>query len=239
MLIMALCGTCCFANSYTFVTPGKTNDMKGDPVSAEAVFTTSDAGTIGVVLTNLQANIKDVGELVTDLYFDISGLTPTSPTGTESGPARTLNTNAPGGYTDGSAVDPQWKIEAATGPMPNAGIHLDGLQKPKGGCDQGNACFGIIGAPDGTNAYSAANPSLFDPSHNPLLTSLTFTLTVSGVKNASVIQNVFFSFGTTSGDNHPGNLMPTPEPRFGAVLLMLVGGLVGYRFRRSKSIGAA
>ena len=93
--------------------------------------------------------------------------------------------------------------------------------------------------PDGNNAYSAANGSIVDNTgHNPFLTSLTFSLTVSGVTSSSVIQNVFFSFGTKGGDNnHPGNLVPTPEPRFVTLLSfgVVVLAFVARRRRLEKN----
>ncbi len=228
------------ASPATFKTPGGSVDSPGgDPVSAQAVLTPGN-GTIGIVLTNLQANIKDAGQLLTDLYFDIVGLTPSSPTGTESGTTITINSTAAGDFTFGAAINPEWGITTATGPLPSTGIHLDGLSKSQNVTCEGNgqACFGIIGGPDGSNAYAAAGGSIAgNTAHNPFINqSLSFSLSVSGVTASSTFSNVYFSFGTTSGDNILGNIVPTPEPRF--VSLLLLGFLLtlGVCYRKKASV---
>src|SRR5262245_24176591 len=59
------------ATSITFMTPtGSTTG--GGPVSSQATFTTS-AGQVSITLTDLQANPTDIGQLISDLEFVLSG----------------------------------------------------------------------------------------------------------------------------------------------------------------------
>ena len=58
------------ANVMTFVTP--TGATTSGPVSASAVVTTG-AGTVLIVLTDLQANPNDVAQLISDFDFVLSG----------------------------------------------------------------------------------------------------------------------------------------------------------------------
>jgi hypothetical protein len=57
-----------------FDTPTGSQDSAGDPVVARAVFTVG-ANSITVTLTNLTTNIKDAGQLLSDLFFKAGGLT--------------------------------------------------------------------------------------------------------------------------------------------------------------------
>src|SRR5438128_970132 len=66
------------AGVQTFTTGAGATDTVGEPVSAQADFTTG-AGTITISLQNLIVNQNSVGQNVSDLYFTVSG-TITSPT---------------------------------------------------------------------------------------------------------------------------------------------------------------
>ena len=59
------------AATVTFVTPTGAS-TGGGPVNASATFTTS-ANQISVSLSNLQANITDVAQGLSDLFFTYSG----------------------------------------------------------------------------------------------------------------------------------------------------------------------
>ena len=97
------------ADTFTFVTPtGATTG--GGPVSASATFTTS-ANQISVSLSNLQANITDVAQALSDLFFTYSGGNLTGQTLTSSsGQAITVASN--GTFSLGSTVPAGWALSA-------------------------------------------------------------------------------------------------------------------------------
>jgi hypothetical protein len=68
-LLAASTGTPAHGGTSIFVTPSGSMSG-GNPVNAEADLTTS-AGSITITLKDLQANPKDVAQLVSDLSFAV------------------------------------------------------------------------------------------------------------------------------------------------------------------------
>ena len=211
------------ANTFNFGTSSSAKDASGDPVEATASFVTS-ANQLSITLTDLQANPKDVGQLLSDLSFGVLiGNTGTASLTSGTGVERTLHGN--GSYADGSTV--------ATGGVlsnPTSGTLL--LNVLSGAGHAGPAHL-IIGPPNGSGNYSAANGSIAgNGPHNPFLAnSATFILDIPGMSVDSTINNIMFSFGTTAGDNVPGIKLVADG---GATVLLLGAAISGLGFLRRK-----
>lgn len=211
------------ADTFTFVTPpGSTTG--GGPVDASATFTTN-AGSLSVTLTNLQANIKDVAQALSDLIFTIPGVT-TGSLASSAGQEITVNGN--GTFTLGSTVSTGWVLS-------NSGsvFTLDDLQGP----GHAGPAHLIIGPPGAGNVYSAANGSIAgNGPHNPFLNqTATFTINIPSLTTASLVTGATFSFGTTEGAAEvPG--VPSGVPLPAALPLFASGlgalGLLGWRRKR-------
>jgi hypothetical protein len=229
----------CSAGTFTFSTGSGATNALGDPVSATVTLTTNANGTISISLQNTIVNQANVGQNVSDLFFNVSNLSTASITSSSS----TLRNVAPNGtFTDAnSPTTTGWALTTS-----GSTIHLNGLA---------GATYApshtLIGEPDPTAnppAYTNANNSITgNGPHNPFLTNpTTFTVTASGVNADTVISDVIFSFGTTAGDNVPGGPNPNigtvvPEPA--SLLLLGLGGMVGLgaiglKGRRNKTVVA-
>jgi len=193
------------ASAFTFTVGG--TDAAGDPISAQANIG-SASGVVSFTLTNLLANPKDVGQLLSDFSFTVSGLTGgLSIIENQSGRERTVAGN--GTFTNGLSVEPNWSLSVSAGT-----IKLDNLAAGAAG-----PAHLLIGEPGAGGIYSNANGSIAgNGPHNPFLAgTVLWFLSVPGVTTDSSITNVVFSFGTTPGDNHAGTLVPEPTS------LLLVG----------------
>jgi hypothetical protein len=208
-----------FANFQQFFTPtGST--AGGQPVSAEADFTTS-AGQITITLINLQANPKSIIQAISDLFFSAQGLT-TVGAGSFNAVGNYINRAAKGTTSGAGSNLFNWELANTAGTY-----HLNKL------C---GACGGPAGLIIGPGPYTAANGSIAgNRPHNPFADqTATFTLALAGVTADTLISNVVFSFGTETGTN-----VAVPIPAaiwlFGSGLL----GLIGIARRRQGKANAS
>jgi hypothetical protein len=199
------------ATTITFDTPiGATSG--GLPVDSEAIFTTS-ADRLTITLRNLLSDPTSVAQNLSDLGFMLSSGqtsgTLTSSSGMERNVAADLT------YSDGSTVSTGWALESISSPFDGLRLHVLGTTTAP--------AHTIIGPPAGDDKYDSANGSIADNDpHNPFLAGdVLFTLSISGLTAADTITGVFFSYGTTEGNN----VFPpkVPEP---LTLVLLGSGLV-------------
>jgi len=230
-VLAALAATLVFAPAAegsvsTYVTPTGATDTVGDPVSATATFTTG-AGILTVTVQNLLTLEKDVGQAISDLGFTFTtGQTTGTISSTPNETARTVNSDKT--FSDASTNTIHWALENNV----SGGLRLCDL------CVGGQPKSTIIGSSDPSDPthYSNANSSIAgnDP-HNPFLAGVvTFNLNIPGLTAASVVNSVFFSFGTAEGNNVTG--VPGRVPAASALLLLGSGlGIVGIaRLRRRR-----
>jgi hypothetical protein len=221
------------AGSITYVTPpGSTvPPSPGQPVSASATFTTS-LHSLTIVLTDLLANPKDVGQLLSDLSFTLGNGGSLTGASLSSSSGQVITVASNGTFTAGPTV--------ATGWVPTLGGtsgHLDDLV----GTGHAGPAHTIIGPPGPGGTYSAVNNSIKgNGPHNPFLNqSATFTITGAGITADTTITSATFSFGTASGVTVAGVSVPEPS----AVVICLTGmslaGIIGIcrSRRRGRSVG--
>ncbi len=205
------------ATTITFSTPLGATESGGNPVSSLATFVTG-AGTIDITLANTLNDPTAIAQNLSDLAFLLSTGQTAGTLTSSSGLERNVASN--GTYTDGSLVSTGWALETITLPFSGLRLHVLGtLIGP---------AHTIIGGPAADNTYDSANSSIAgnDP-HNPFLVGpVTFLLSVPGVTENTTVTGVFFSYGTTEGNN-----VRVPEP---TGLLLLGVGLVAFWGARRK-----
>ena len=221
------------ASTFTFSTPTGATDLGGNPESAVATVVTG-TNSITITLSNLLANPLSAAELLSGFSLTItpdlssaallSGITiPSS--------SNLITINSAGNLaTDNSAADlntlqSQWLV--TTGALKDS-ISLSAL-----GTAQPD--YTIIGPPDSTGVYSAANSSILNPTHQPVIeNAAVFTLNAPGVTESTSVTGGTFYFGSTRNDSVTSVGTSTPEP---GTLNFLLGGLfliAGTAFRRCK-----
>ena len=211
------------AGSITFITPSGSM-AGGQPVDVTATLTTS-AGQILITVQNFENNPKSDIQTLNGISFSLStGQTAVS-SFTQEAVQRTVTSNAAGGFTDtGTPTTPivapdKWHFNAA-----GLGIEITSI-----GNSAGHGT--LIGGPNGSNAYAAANNSITNANHNPFMAGVaTFDLNITGVTDASAITALRFEFGTEAGTNVTGQAVPEPSSLVLAGLGSL--GLLAVRVRR-------
>ena len=217
------------ANSYTFATASGATESGGNAVDASATFTTS-ANTVTISVDNLIVNQTTVAQNISDLFFTLGGTGSSANSGTiGSSGGNLVNIDGSGTPTSGGvASSTGWVFSFSAG----TGFHLNGLGAAN------TPAYTILGAPNGSGIYSAANGSIAgNGPHNPFLDQIaTFTLSIAGLTADTTITSATLSFGTTSGDNVTTTTTTnkTSVPDNGVTLVMLGAALVGLGlFRRT------
>jgi len=228
-LVLAAAGNQVARADQIFVTNPGSTDTAGDPVSAEADFSYA-GGVWTLALTNLTPNIKDAGQLLTDIFFTANGTTISS-SDLSSQTGNLITVLAGGVISDvpsGTSNTLGWAFGTATlnGVTGNelCVICQGAVSSPQGI----TPAQGILGPPT-AGVYSNANPSIAgNGSHNPLVEN-TATITFTGLGSGITFGNVVFSFGTAAGDT-----VSAPEPGSLSLWLATAGllALAGLRKKR-------
>jgi hypothetical protein len=227
------------ASIITYVTPlGST--AGGQPVDATVTLTTS-ANDVLITLRNLQANPTSDIQSVNGISFTLSSSQTAGSIFSSSALMRTITGNGAGQYSDAGPSSTNWLYNQA-----NLGVEITNI---------GNAMAKqtLVGDPNGSNAYAAANPSIAGSVHNPFLAgTATFDLHLTGVTAASTITALQFEFGTShapltsvTGQDPGQPLDPSGAPEPSAIVSAMSGiGLISLwstvraRRRRAKSSAA-
>lgn len=208
------------ANTITFDTPSGAT-TSGGGVDASAQFVTG-TGTLTITLMNLEANAKDVAQLVSDLSFGLSSGQTSGTLASSMGLERSVDKN--GGFTDGSVVDTGWALN---------GLTLNVLGTPIGPSHL------VIGAPDTGGQYSNANGSIAgNKAHNSFLAGpVTFVIDIPTLTSADSVNSATFSFGT---DKNPETVTGIPNlvnvPDGGTTIMLLGLALSGIGLVRRQRI---
>jgi hypothetical protein len=211
------------AATITYVTPSGSS-TSGGAVNASALFNTT-AGALTVTLTNLQPNITDVAQALSDLNFTFSNGLTTGTLTSSSGQQVTIAAN--GTTTLGPTTSTGWGLNNNV----SGGLQLNalGFVGPAGL---------IVGPPGPGGVYTNANGSIAgNGPHNPFINqTATFTISNAAITAATLITSAVFSFGTTAGINVTGVPSTNPVPLPGALPLFAtgLGGLLLMRWKRKR-----
>ena len=216
------------SDTITYVTP--TGATTSGPVNASATFTTG-MNSITVTLSNLQPNITDVAQALSDLSFTYSGSSlPSASLSSSSG--QEINVAGNGSSTTGATVAAGWVLSSSGNT-----VVLDDLSGP----GHAGPAHVIIGPPGPGGTYSNANGSIAgNGPHNPFLNETAmFVISLTGITADTTITSVIFSFGTTAGVDVPG--VPSTVPLPGALPLFATGiGLMGVlRWKKKRKVISA
>jgi PEP-CTERM motif len=175
-------------------------------------------GTVTITINNnlTNAQVGNVGQNVSAIYFQISGYNGGAVSLSASNSTQSTNISGGNGVLAGAVNPTGWAGGHSGNLITACVICAFGISSPAGP-DQT-----LIGG-TGSGAYASANGSINgnDP-HNPFLAgTLTLTLVVPGVTVNSTFSNVVIQFGTTAD---PPQTQAVPEP---ASMLLLGSGLVG------------
>jgi hypothetical protein len=220
--------------TITFTTPANSSTVYGSE-DASATFVFSKDKVV-VTLKNLLQSPTNVGQVLTDLDFVLSGLTGISILSSSSGQQIFINSN--GTSQLGKTGTTGWALGSYLNELILCTVCAPGhgWNWGKGGRPSGPA-EGIIGPGPYKNSNSTIRGNR---SNNPFLNqSATFTIFNSSITSSTSVSDVIFSFGTVYAiANVQGfpSVSPTPEPRslllFGSGLF-LIGAVLRRRLVRT------
>ena len=199
------------------------SDPAGEAVKATATFdfsAFSSSKTIGVTLQNLVTNEISVGQAISGVSFQLSGLTGKAAIRSSNGTLITVDSL--GNFSTGvSSALTAWTTSTSLTDITASAL---GSGQP----DQT-----ILGAPTASGSYASANASIAgnDP-HNPFVEqTATFTFAdLAGVTLDSIVSSVRIGFGTSGADYIAATAVSSavPEPStfmLAGFAIALVAGL--------------
>lgn len=208
ILSLSTCLALAHATTISISNAGANGDA-----SATAVFT--NLGTkMEIQLTDTTVNPGSVAENLSAFQFVLSGVGFTLDS-SASGTPRTVNNNntfGSGGWSDGAGITTASGIGWVFSASGNT-YTLDVLT----GTGHAGPAHTLIGTPDASTAYSAANGSIAgNGPHTPFLANTT-TFYIDGINADTRVSSALFQFGTTDGNlqactSGPGCGGQVPEP---------------------------
>jgi len=225
-LIAALVCTATLATAAdaSFISYGVGSLTPDGDVSASAQFTTSNNGTLTIVLNNLMSAIMSPGQMLSDLTFTFGGTTP--------GPLTLVSQSGTLVTVTGSTVAP------ISGSPISWHLFGTGIEAIGGG----QPSYMIVGPSPDCNAGC----SNFNPYIN---LSGTFVLSAANLTAATTITSAMFSFGTGPDFFRTGTVCTSstqpncggtpagdvPEPSSAALSILGVGLLAAALLNRRRS----
>jgi len=227
LLALALVPTLSRAATMTVTGSGTGTDGN---VSAKAVFTTTDAGTLTIQLTNtLGADVfRSPGQALSDLQFTLSNAPGTLGSTSASGQLANIDKDT-GKVTYVAGSPTRWLGSGGQGTFTINGSTI--LMSALGGGQPDHMLTPDI-ANGGTYTNVNKGVSNFNPS---TIGTATFTLNLSGVTGTTTVSDVVFSFGTgpeTFVSGGPSGGPPVPEP---STLVLTLCGLGSFGLARLRS----
>jgi hypothetical protein len=189
--------------------------VSGGAVAGTIAFNVTAPGSLTVAITNTEGNPRSVGQLISDLMFNVSGMT--GPATMMSSSGQEVSIASTGVPSMGADANSMWGINSS-----GTTIILSALLAGPSNL--------IIGPAGSGGTYTNANGSIAgNPAHNSFLAgTVDFNLTVPGLTSVSQINSILASFGTTPGSTlSVTTTATTPEP---SSLLLLGTGLLALGF---------
>ncbi len=231
LALLAVMSTPAFAKFYSY---SAATNLSGNPVDARATFDVS-AGSMVVTLTNLQPNIKSVGQDISSLWFTVNN---GSSILSLSGASVTLSGNLIDIGSNGVVNTAGTLTDVKLGTKGTSTEHWSaGQGTPQfyfNDLNGGGQPYQTIIGPSGSNGkYGSVNNSIYgNTSHNPFIQNqATFKIQAAGLLATSTISDIKVGFGTTAGCN---TVRMVPEP--GSLALLAIGALAFTGVLRRKTI---
>lgn len=230
-------------------------DNSPGSLAAEATFDNSVSGTLTVTLSNVGGDITVPADVLTALFFDLSGTPDLTKVSAVVAPGSVIIYDTDGNpvtLTAGTSVSGEWAYKSGlVGAPGNTGISSSGLglfgpsdrfstaaaDDLESPADPDGLQYGLFSANDNP---ATGNSAVSDGGNNDafIKNSVVFTFSTTGTFDLDRISNVSFQYGTalTEPNITPPDDIPPPVPEPSTFLMggLALAGLGFVRFRNWK-----